>query len=113
MFHIFIADSLYTYTILKLTPYRMTFPAIYNMPGPVSINFFKPKNVQTIRRGLLTLNDFVSYIFCYIKITQNTMAAVQYYVVNCKISLYFKLKLKLYFQKTVSYLHFSCEAQLI
>ena len=37
MFHIFMADSLYT--TLKLIPYRKIFPTIYKMPGPVSIDF--------------------------------------------------------------------------
>ena len=47
------SDSLYT--ILKLIPYRKTFPTIYNMPGVVSI-YFLDKIPEIVWRGWLNLN---------------------------------------------------------
>ena len=43
------------YILLKCNPYRKIFPAIYNMPGLVSINFLTNKSPETIRRGWLNL----------------------------------------------------------
>ena len=43
--------------LIKLTPYRKIFSAIYNMPCPVSIYILMKTHIETIWRGLLTLKQ--------------------------------------------------------